>query len=59
MNNTTTFSDVFKDKFLQGFSLSTQNLTLPNILISLAIAFTLKKESPNMIKNPTEDISVG
>lgn len=27
--------------------------------ISLAIAFTLKKESPNMIKNPTEDISVG
>lgn len=41
MNNTTTFSDVFKDKFLQGFSLSTQNLTLPNILISLAIAFAL------------------
>ena len=40
MNNPTTFSDVFKDKFLQGFSLSTQNLTLPNILISLGIAFT-------------------
>ena len=41
MNNPTTFSDVFKDKFLQGFSLSTQNLTLPNILISLGIAFAL------------------
>ena len=40
-NTTTTFSDVFKDKFLQGFSLSTQNLTLPNILISLGIAFVL------------------
>lgn len=27
--------------------------------ISLAIAFKIKKESPNIIKNPTEDISVG
>ena len=40
-NSTVTFSDVFKDKFLSGFSLATQNLTLPNILISLAIAFVL------------------
>ena len=40
-NSTVTFSDVFKDKFLSGFSLATQNLTLPNILISLAIAFAL------------------
>lgn len=40
-NTTTTFSDVFKDKFISGFSLSTQNLTLPNVLISLAIAFVL------------------
>ena len=39
--NTTTFSDVFKDKFLSGFSLATQNLTLPNVLISLMIAFVL------------------
>ena len=37
----TTFSDVFKDNFLSGFSLSTQNLTLPNVLISLGIAFVL------------------
>ena len=37
----TTFSDVFKDNFLSGFSLSTQNLTLPNVLISLGIAFLL------------------
>ena len=29
-NSTVTFSDVFKDKFLSGFSLATQNLTLPN-----------------------------
>lgn len=27
--------------------------------ISLAIAFKIKRESPNIIKNPTEDISVG
>ncbi len=27
--------------------------------ISLAFAFKIKKESPNIIKNPTEDISVG
>jgi trk system potassium uptake protein TrkH len=27
--------------------------------ISLAIAFNLKKANPNIIKNPTEDISVG
>ena len=27
-NSTVTFSDVFKDKFLSGFSLATQNLTL-------------------------------
>ncbi len=27
--------------------------------ISLAIAFKIKKESPNIIKNPTEDINVG
>lgn len=40
-NTTTTFSDVFKDNFLSGFSLSTQNLTLPNVLISLGIAFLL------------------
>ncbi|MGI5884142.1 MAG: DUF4956 domain-containing protein [Candidatus Spyradocola sp.] len=40
-STTTTFSDVFKDKFLSGFSLSTQNLTLPNVLISLGIAFLL------------------
>ena len=40
-NTTTNFSDVFKDNFLSGFSLSTQNLTLPNVLISLGIAFLL------------------
>ena len=40
-NTTTNFSDVFKDNFLSGFSLSTQNLTLPNVLISLVIAFLL------------------
>ena len=40
-HTTTNFSDVFKDNFLSGFSLSTQNLTLPNVLISLGIAFLL------------------
>ena len=40
-NTTTNFSYVFKDNFLSGFSLSTQNLTLPNVLISLGIAFLL------------------
>ena len=40
-NTTTNFSDVFKDNFLSGFSLSSQNLTLPNVLISLGIAFLL------------------
>ena len=40
-NTTTNFSDVFKDNFLSGFSLYTQNLTLPNVLISLGIAFLL------------------
>ena len=40
-NTTTNFSDVFKDNFLSGFSLSTQNLTRPNVLISLGIAFLL------------------
>ena len=29
-NSTVTFSDVFKDKFLSGFSLATQNLTSPS-----------------------------
>ena len=27
--------------------------------ISLAVAFNTRKESPNLIKNPTEEISVG
>ena len=27
--------------------------------ISLAVAFNLKKQNPNIIKNPVEDISVG
>lgn len=41
MDNTVNFSDIFKDKFLSGFSLATQNLTLPNIIISLLAAFVL------------------
>ena len=40
-NNTQSFNDIFKDNFLSGFSLSSQNLTLPNILLSLGIAFLL------------------
>lgn len=35
------FSDIFKDKFLDGLSLTSQNLTLPNVIINLAIAFAL------------------
>ena len=59
-NTTTNFSDVFKDNFLSGFSLSTQNLTLPNVLISLGIAFLLgmviyfiyKKDLPRRALQP-------
>ncbi|MDR2515034.1 MAG: DUF4956 domain-containing protein [Christensenellaceae bacterium] len=35
------FSDLFKNKVLEGFSLQTQNLTLPNVLITLLCAFVL------------------
>ena len=40
-SGTLSFNDIFKDKFLSGFSLATQNLTLPNILLSLGFSFLL------------------
>ena len=39
--NTYSFSDVFKTKFLESFSLSNQNMTLPNIILGLLAAFLL------------------
>ncbi|MBQ3864520.1 MAG: DUF4956 domain-containing protein [Clostridia bacterium] len=39
--NTYSFSDVFKSKFLESFSLSNQNMTLPNIILGLLAAFLL------------------
>ena len=39
--NTYSFSDVFKTKFLESFSLSNQNMTLPNINLGLLAAFLL------------------
>ena len=39
--NPYSFSDVFKSKFLESFSLSNQNMTLPNIILGLLAAFLL------------------
>ena len=36
-----TFSDIFKNKFLEAFSLSSPNMTLPNIILMLLAAFAL------------------
>ena len=44
MSDTTqslSFGDVFKTKVLEGFSLAQQNLTIPNVLLTLGLAFLI------------------
>lgn len=40
-NQSLSATDLFKNSVLEGFSLSRQNLTVPNVLLSLACAFLL------------------
>ncbi|MBQ4637464.1 MAG: DUF4956 domain-containing protein [Clostridia bacterium] len=37
-NQTTTFSDIFKNSFLEGFDLARQNLTVANVILALLMA---------------------
>lgn len=38
---TLNFGDIFKGKFLDGFAVASQNLTLPNVMINLGFSFVL------------------
>ena len=37
-NQSLSATDLFKNSVLEGFSLSRQNLTVPNVLLSLALS---------------------
>ncbi len=41
MDNTITFNDIIKKKFLEQFALGTQDLTLSRVLITLSVAFVI------------------
>jgi len=41
LNNTITFNDIIKKKFLEQFALGTQELTLSRVLITLAVALVI------------------
>lgn len=41
LNNTITFNDIIKKKFLEQFALGTQDLTLSRVLITLSVAFAI------------------
>jgi ABC-type Fe3+ transport system permease subunit len=41
LDNTITFNDIIKKKFLEQFALGTQDLTLSRVLITLSVAFVI------------------